>query len=281
VQPRSQIWALGLSSNINYVDDFLSGLKARGGLHFVDAITIHGYPRNPDDTSNLDRLRAVIEKHGAKIAMRQGETGAPSRFQERAALRNIQWTETTQVKWNLRRMLAHRSRDIPMNLFTLSDMTYRPASEGVYVNHKGLLATKPDLSVAHVKPAYLAAQVVFSIFDDTLQRLPTYGYSATALREVALSGYRRGGDHSQLAAYWYCDAPPSEANGVDRIRLTLPDGRFSEPVIVDLRTAEVRSIPREAWTQNETGAVFRDLPAYDSPMIIAERALLSIRPVRP
>lgn len=278
VQPRSQIWALGLSSKIDYVDEFLAGLKARGGMHLIDAITIHGYPRNPDDTTNLDQLRAVIGKHGTEIGIRQGETGAPSQFQERAALKGIQWTENTQAKWNLRRMLAHRARDVPMNLFALSDMTYRPASGGVYVNHKGLLATNPDHSVAYVKPSYRAAQVVYSIFDDALQRIASFPHASTALRELALSGYRRTGDGALAVAYWFCDAPPGEANGVDRIQLTLPEARFVEPVLVDLRTGTAFALPVGTWSsEGAKGTDFRDLPAYDSPLLLIERAALPLR----
>lgn len=278
VQPRSQIWALGLSSKIDYVDEFLAGLKARGGSPLIDAITIHGYPRNPDDTTNLDQLRAVIDKHGATIAVRQGETGAPSQFQDRAALKNIQWTENLQAKWNLRRMLAHRGRDVPMNLFALSDMTYRPAAGGVYVNHKGLLATNRDHSVAYLKPAYRAAQAVYAIFDDTLERIATFPHTSTALRDVALFGYRRASDGATAVTYWFCDAAPSESNGVDRIQLTLPAARFTEPVLVDLRTATVHAIPGVDWSSDEKGGtVFRALPVYDSPLVIIERAALPPR----
>lgn len=277
VQPRSQIWALGLSSKIDYVDEFLAGLKARGGIGLIDAITIHGYPRNPDDTTNLDQLQAVIAKHGTEIAVRQGETGAPSQFQDRAALKNIHWTENTQAKWNLRRMLAHRARDVPMNLFALSDMTYSPASGGTYVNHKGLLATNPDRGVAYVKPAYRAAQAVYAIFDDTLARVASFPHATTALRDVTVSGYRRVADGATAVAYWFNDAAPGEANGVDRMQLTLPEARFVEPVLVDLRTAAVHAIPAKKWSTDENaGTVFRELPVYDSPLVIIERAALPL-----
>jgi hypothetical protein len=39
-----------------------------------------------------------------------------------------------------------------------------------------------------VKPAYRAAQAVFSIFDDALVRVPKYPFTTTALRALALTG---------------------------------------------------------------------------------------------
>lgn len=50
-----------------------------------------------------DRLRAIVAKHGRLIELRQGETGAPSKYQANLALSKIAWPETMQAKWDLRR----------------------------------------------------------------------------------------------------------------------------------------------------------------------------------
>ncbi len=136
----------------------------------------------------MDKLRAIGAKHGRTIPLRQGETGAPSKYQDNFALAKLSFTETTHAKWDLRRLLAHHAKDVPMNLFTLSDMHYTTASaqggaDGILrMNHKGMLATSPDQTVAYVKPAYYAAQTVFAIFDDTLARVKDYAFSTTARR---------------------------------------------------------------------------------------------------
>jgi hypothetical protein len=285
VQPKSQIWALALAHSPDYADAFLAGMKQRGKLDLIDAITYHGYPRNPDDTSLGDKLRAIVAKHGATIPIRQGETGAPSRYQEHFALSRIQWTETTHAKWDLRRLLAHHAKDIPMNLFTMSDMHYTQATNQTTVdgtirmNYKGLLATRPDQTIAHVKPAYYAAQTVFAIFDATVKRIPEFRFTSTFLRGVAVTGYRSTtqGD-AQIVSIYFNDSPPAEANGVTRADLTLAAGKFTEPVLVDVRTSTVYALPKEAWTQNANGsATFRGLPVYDSPILIAERRALTVR----
>lgn len=285
LQPGSRIYALALAHVPEYAEQFLAGMKDRGRLDLIDAVTIHGYPRNPDETSLVDRLRAYLGLVGKPIQIRQGETGAPSRYQGNFALREISWSENLQAKWNLRRMLAHRAKEVPCNLFTMSDMHYTQGNntsgnpDGVLrMNYKGLLGTNPDQTISHVKLAYYAAQSVFAIFDDHLVRRVSYPYVSTALRGVALTGYERQTGGGQVAAYWFNDAPPAEANGVTLFDLTLPKGRFTDPVLVDLRTSTVYALPKDRWSQDAAGAKFRGLPVYDSPMLIAERSVLGLVP---
>jgi len=286
LQPKGQVWALALAHKMEYADEFLGLMKTRGKLDLIDAITFHGYPRNPDDTSYVDKLRAIGAKHGRTIPLRQGETGAPSKYQDNFALAKISFTETTHAKWDLRRLLAHHAKDVPMNLFTLSDMHYTAGSNQggadgkLRMNYKGLLVTNPDQTVAYLKPAYYAAQTIFAIFDDTLPRVKDYAFSTTALRGVALSGYRRERDGAQVVALWFNDAPPADANGVSLANVTLPAGKFTEPVLVDVRTSTVYALPKASWTQSDKGTVFRALPIYDSPMLIAEKAAVGITAAR-
>lgn len=276
LQPKSRIFALGLAGSVDYADQVLAGLAAKGKLDLVDAITIHGYPKNPDDTSAIDRLRAVIAKHGRAIEVRQGETGAPSQRQENFALSKLPWSETTQAKWDLRRLLAHRAKDVPMNLFTLSDMHYRnPDGTNLRMNYKGLLGTNPDQTVSHVKAAYRAAQTVFSIFDRRLTRLVDFPVTNNATRRLAANGYRHEAG-AQLVALWFNDTPPVEANEVTGVDITLTKGKFTEPVLIDVRTSMVYSLPKASWSQAAGGAVFRALPLYDSPMLLAERAAIPL-----
>ncbi|MBI4626282.1 MAG: hypothetical protein HY736_24065 [Verrucomicrobia bacterium] len=280
VQPRSRIWALALAGNADYADKFFAGMQAKGKLDLIDAITFHGYPRNPDDTTLADRLRTIIAKYARTIEVRQGETGAPSKYQENFALSKITWSETTQAKWDLRRLLAHRAKDVPMNLFTISDMhytQYHSGPEGVLrMNYKGLLGTNPDQTISHVKPAYYAAQTVLAIFDGTLKRISEFPYTSTALRGLALSGYRRDSDGAQVVAYWFSDAPPAEANGVSLADVALRDGRFKDPVLVDVRTSTVYALPPDHWKQGANGVTIRALPVYDSPMLIAESSIVRL-----
>ena len=81
-------------------------------------------------------------------------------------------------------------------------------------------------------------------------------------------------------AFWFNDAPPADANGVSHIDVTLRAGKFTEPVLVDVRTSTVYALPTGSWSQTEKGTVFRAVPIYDSPVLIAEKSALSVTSAR-
>ena len=121
--------------------------------------------------------------------IRQGETGAPSDVTV-GALRDVPWTELKQAKWDLRRMLAHHGKGVPFNLFTLCELKYsQPKMTGF--NRKGLLRCNEDMTVSGPKPAYYAAQRVFSIFDDSLERIADFKFTVPSEDKLAVFGYRK------------------------------------------------------------------------------------------
>jgi hypothetical protein len=270
-QAEARIYALGLAGNMAFAEKFLEQVKQQGKLGLIDAVTIHGYPRNPDDTSNIDRLRAIIARTGREIEVRQGETGAPSKFQESFALSKIAWSENTQAKWDLRRMLAHHGRGVAFSLFSISDMHYRRGG-GLEMNYKGLLATNADQTIARPKLAYFAAQRVFTIFDDSLKRVRGFACRASIDDTIAAFGYA-GKQGGHLVAIWLSGAPPAESNAATPADLVFTGVRFDEPVYADLLTGKVYALPNAAG-----GSSFRQVPLHDWPILIADRALVPLDP---
>jgi GH35 family endo-1,4-beta-xylanase len=271
-QPQARIWALALAHKAEFAEAFLAKIQEMGETGSFDAVTFHGYPPNPDDMKLADTLRELLAKYVPHATIRQGETGAPSTSNTFGALRGRPWTEDKQAKWNLRRMLAHRDRDIPFNLFTLMELHYTTG-----LNTKGLLKAENDKTVARTKPAYQAAQNVFSIFDDRLARMPDYPHTCSATQELAVSAYRRK-DGAQAVAVWFRGAVPSDSNAKTPVDLVFAKGEFSEPVLVDLRTGQVRAIPGAHRARGPDGWTFRGIPVYDSPVLIAEKAMLPTLP---
>ncbi len=274
-QPEGKIYALGLAGNVKFAEQFLDVMKQRGKIDLIDAITVHGYPANPDDLSLTENMRKLAAKYSPRIEVLQGETGAPSTSNTFGALRNRPWTELTQAKWNLRRMLAHRAADVPFNLFTLMELAYR-SGDKVTMNTKGLLKANPDQTVAHPKPAYFAAQHVFAILDDSWQRVAVAPFKAETNRKVALTVYRRGDGGPKLIAYWFSAEPPAEENKASEIQLNLPGVNFENPVLVDLLSGRVYQIPKEKIIRSEQGIAFTQLPIYDAPLMISERSALPV-----
>lgn len=275
-QPAARIYAFGLanSGKTVFVEAMLNLAKETGQLGLVDAITIHGYPKNPDDARSIEHFRELVARYSPNITIRQGETGAPS-GETVGALRDVPWTEQKQAKWDLRRMLVHRGKDAPFNLFTLCELKYAQKNMSGF-NRKGLLRCNDDQTVAGAKPAYYAAQRVFAIFDDALPRVPDFKFEAATEEKLAVHAYRKQGTEALVVATWLYGAPPLDSNQITPVDLTFQAARFTAPVYADLLTGLVYEIPKEQWAMKDGAACFKQIPVYDSPIIIAEKSALLI-----
>jgi len=271
-QPGSKILALSFAGKMDFADAFLAGLSGQGKLGLVDAITFHGYPQNPDNLGAYNAIKTVVAKYSPQIGLRQGETGAPSTVTT-GALRGFSWTELSQTKWDLRRMLAHHGAGVPMNLFTLSEFIYDDARRKGR-NTKGLLSIREDKSVAYPKPAYFAAQNVFSIFDATLVLEKGFVPVSNATQPIAINGYRKRSSGGSLVAVWFNGEPAKETNKPKPVDFTFKGAGFENPVYVDMRTGVVFEIPSGHWSKAGGEARFRAIPIYDSPILIADKSTL-------
>lgn len=280
-QPGARIYALALANTgkTDFAETLLRLAKERGQLDLIDAITIHGYPKNPDDTRAVERFRELAAKYSDKIEIRQGETGAPS-GETVGALRDVPWTEVRQAKWDLRRMLAHHGKGVPFNLFTLCELKYsQPKMTGF--NRKGLLRCNEDMTVAGPKLAYFAAQRVFSTFDDSLERIADFHFEVAPEEKVAAYGYRKKEGGGLVVAAWLNGAPPEDSSAAKGVDFRLPGAKFSVPVYVDLMSGKVYEIPGERREADDAGTAFKALPLYDAPVLIAEEGALAIHRVGP
>ena len=279
-QPGGRVYALGLAGNANFATAFFTGLQARGKLGLVDAVTVHGYPDNPSESASFGRWRDLVGKFSDKIEVRQGETGAPSFRVATFALKNKDWTELLQSKWDLCRMLTHFGHDMPFSLFTLCDLHYAN-TKWSGPNPKGLVKANPDKTVAYPKPAYFAAQTVFAIFDSKWTAQPstrlTFADGSLSGR-VSLYAFRQTPGGAWGAALWFGDKPPAADNITTPVTFTIADAHFIEPVYVDLRTGLAYSISEKNWKQDATGATFTAVPVYDSPVLIVEKTALPLSP---
>lgn len=277
-QPNARIFAFGLAgtSKTDFAETLLKLAKERGQLGLVNAITIHGYPKNPDDTKPVERFRELVARYSPDIEIRQGETGAPS-GETVGALRDVPWTELKQAKWDLRRMLAHHGLGVPFNLFTLCELKYAQKNMTGF-NRKGLLRCNEDQTVAGPKLAYFAAQRVFSIFDDSLERIRDFQFTTPSGENLAVFGYRsKGGSRSpgaMIATVWIKDAPPTDSTRTTPVDLTLQATHFTAPVYADLLTGNVHEIPAGRCSRAGSELTFKQLPLTDSPVLIAEKAAL-------
>ncbi len=273
IQPDAKILAMSLAGvGIEWPEKVLQNVQKAGKLCMIDQITYHPYKHNPDESyDQVAQLRAMIGKYSDDIIIRQGENGAPSARRQSKALRNYDWTELSQAKWALRRMLGDLGRDIPTSYFSIMDMKYPDE-----INVKGLLKSREDQTVEYRKPSYYAVQALASIFDNTLERISHYMYETNTNRSLSLFGYENVYSGAQVATIWFDDEIPSDSNEKSKVDITFYAGQFENPVYVDLRTAAVYEIPAKNWSKQGSVYSFKNIPVYDSPVLIADKSVVMI-----
>ncbi len=284
--PDATLYALSIASigekGLNYAERFLKYLQGQQKVHLVDEITVHGYTYNPDEVyPQYQKFLQIIRKYSDRIRLRQGELGCPSENQEIYALRNYEWTELSQAKWVVRKMMGDRGRDIPSSYFLIIDIVYTHNHSELMDqpkrNTKGLIKSNLQRKFVSKKQSYRAYQAVTSIFDHSLSRIKNYPYQVDSDSSPSLFAYRSENFDQQIVAIWFDGEIPTNSNSKTYLTFKFPAGNFEHPVYVDLRTGLVYEMPAASFKSEGTFYTFKDIPVYDSPVLIAEKDLIDIK----
>ena len=277
IQPNARLIALGMAgvTPLPLLKDFYDELKKENALDLVDIQTYHGYAHNPDTSyPRIEEMRQLGWSYKPRIVFMQGENGAPSQAKGTTvgAMTDQDWSELTQAKWDLRRMLGDHGRGIATNLFTISDIHYAAGDHMVGINSKGLLQTNPDKTIKRPKLAYKAAQHVFSFFDDQIKLLPEI--KPTVSQETVNGfAYQHKTKKGSLVSLWNKEARPAETYLPKLTTVTLK-GQFTNPVYVDLITGKLYEIPKNQTKKLGEEWTFSEIPVPDYPVLIADKSIL-------
>ena len=280
LQPGAKLMAFGLAGvqRIEFAESLFKKLKEQNKINLVDIFTYHGYSPVPEKSyPGIEKLRQMVWGYAPHVVFMQGENGAPStpRAVTIGAMRDYDWSELTQAKWNLRRMLGDHGRGIATNLFTISDIHYEAGDHMVGVNTKGLLKTNPDKTIERPKLSYKAAQHVFTLFDGEV--LPD---SATLILSDGMTqsffGYAHKKTGLSLLTIWQNEDRPADNYEARNTRVTIERSRFKNPVFVDLITGKVYGFPKASWKKEGNKIILNDVPVPDYPVAIADRSILRL-----
>jgi len=278
IQPNARLIALGMASvtKLDFVRDFMEELKRQNALDLIDILTYHGYSPNPDlSYPAIEKMRQLVWSYKPSVVFMQGENGAPSTVKPIGAMREFDWSELTQAKWDLRRMMGDHGRGIATNLFTISDIHYAAGDHMVGVNTKGLLKTNPDKTIDRPKLAYRAAQHVFSLFDENIETL-TQVQPKMDVETVNGFVYRHRKTGGSLVTLWSREARPAEEYTPKPTTVTV-EGQFRQPVLVDLITGKIFEIPKKEWSRSGATYTFTSVPVPDYPVLLADKSALGLR----
>jgi len=269
VIPSARIGALSLASiKPDFLEKCMQRFSERGKLGLFTWVIYHGYTKNPDDAyANVEKMRAVVQKYSPDLLMWQGENGCPSERTTRFALSGHDWSELTQAKWDARRMLGDLGHDVVSSVFTICDFDHT----GREINRKGLLKINDKTSLAKVKMAYYTVQNIVALFDSNLERQKKYEAQIQSDAPVTWFAYRRRDTGQDVFVMWDGTNIPSDSNQTRNISIDVRDGRFSDPVWIDMVTGRIYEIPKELVKIGPQGMALKDIPAYDAPVVITDR----------
>ncbi|MDD4869591.1 MAG: beta-galactosidase [Kiritimatiellae bacterium] len=272
VIPDARIAGLSLaSSNPKLLDNCLKVLAEKGKVDLFHWFIYHGYEFNPDKSyQNVEELKATLAKYSTKAKMRQGENGCPSEIATRFALSNHPWTEYSQAKWDLRRMLGDLGHDVESAVFTICDFNH----VGREINRKGLLRATAEKKVEKIKLAYYSVQNAVSVFDNTLERVKKPVVAVMYDKGTASFGYRNKVTGQSLVVMWDNSGTPGDAFITRPAQVTVKGLAFKEPVWVDLVSGRIYEIPADRIIKAEEFTIFKDIPLYDAPVLVAEKGLI-------
>ena len=263
----------GLSALDYFEAAFAAGL---GGL--VDRISYHPYRAIPElhYAADLRALRGIVDRYKPGMPLWQGENGAPSFKGGAGALRDLEWNETRQAKWLLRRVLSDLSLKVELTSYfhTVDMANYVWASgKSSLVNAKGILRGTDYTP----KPSYYALQHACALFDaeskpaDLLMRFERGRTPAEERLVESVAFLRRG---APVYVYWNPTDLMQDSTPC-RMRMAVwsgEAGRLDRPVSVDLLTGAVSTLPPPA--SKGGGARSFDVAVHDYPVLITDASAL-------
>ncbi len=276
IQPESHLYALAFAhiGDTLYLDKFLRRLQNKGKLKLLDEITHHGYDARPEDSyPKVEKLKEIAARYSDKVTFRQGEQGAPSTNIPRFALNNYPWTEVSQTKWMLRRMLGDIGHGFPSLVFTMADLRYILGEDrqDTVLNTKGLLATDRNLNVLYAKPSYYAVQHLASVIDQPVEVIQDFKLTSKSEREITAYAFQKE-DNQKVVALWFSGERPDNALKTSKVNVTLHGVSFEKPVYIDLLSGNIYEIPEKSWQNNKGSIQISGLPLLDLPVLITEQS---------
>lgn len=285
--PKAKVAGLSLASvKPTAFGEYIKMLHEKGELEKFKWITYHGYEYRPEVSYlNVDEMRATLAKYSKKVLLRQGENGAPSKGYMGGALAKHPWTEYTQAKWDLRRMLGDWGRGIETSVFSISDMNYFNNAQGFagvdqikIKNVKGLLATDDKNRVIRIKMAYYAVQNLVAVYELLDNQTGKLVISQEYPEQIEAFGYTDTETGMPSFTLWFGDNIPSNNIATMPVDVEIKGGaKIKEPIWVDILSGKVCKIPESSISRSGDVLKIKGLALYDSPVLITDKSLVDFK----
>src|SRR5690606_27134600 len=138
------------------------------------------------------------------------------------------------------------------------------------------LESNDQQQVVRPKRTYSVLQRLASVFDDSLVPVDAFKWKASANIPLSAFAFKQKGTGSYVVSIWLRNGIPNDFTHKFYQQLNFPNIKFSDPVFVDMLTGDVFEIDEDSWKMEANGTRFSRVPLYDSPVLITEKALITI-----
>ena len=255
---------------MDWITKALDRMKEKGAIELLQAVTFHPYYPVPEEaTDAILRLKELVRSYNPSTILLQGESGCPSQLEYNHALCYHKWTEYSQVKWILRRMMCDFSLDIPSSIFTMVDLQY-----DFMLQSFGLVRMNLLKEPVYKRPSYYAVSHMVSLLDSEKEPYEGVSVKESTGREIKAAGISKDGK-CVAVAYWKGDDKPSDMLEKDKVNALIQGVVFENPVLLDPITGRVYDLSyvmlRGGQQRLADATKFTGLPLWDAPLVIIEK----------
>ena len=219
----------------------------------------------------MQQLKKDVEAYSQSIRLLQGETGAPGQLEYGHRMKEIEWCEYSQAKWDLRQSLNHFGMGIPYSFFTMVDLHY-----GWMLQSFGLIRMNGNKEPVYKRPKFYAVQHVTSLFTSDMKATDDVKVSVDYNLNIRSYGLEKNGKKVGFAL-WIGGERPTASLERKMVDVNVTGLKMEDPVYVDMLTGYVHEL-KGMFNGTKGGRVWvNDLPIWDSPVVIIERSEVNFR----
>ena len=271
--PDAKVAAFGaFSITKDYFKNGMKRIQELGAAEYVDYVTYHAYWAHPERIIPfVKQLREDIHAVNPNTVLLQGESGCPSRLDYGHAMCFREWTEYSQVKWDLRYSINNFSMGIPSSIFTMVDLHYKD----YMIQSFGLICTNLKSEPQYKRPKFYGVQHLTSVLTADCVACDDFQLAGSSLHEdISLVGVKKVGKTVGFMI-WLSGEEPTSSLDRSLVDITLKGAILSDPVYVDMVTGNVHEL--KGLEKRFDGMRLNHFPIWDAPIYIVERSAVDFK----
>ncbi len=271
--PEAKIAAFGaFSINKEYFTKGLEAIARLGSPDLVDYVTYHAYWATPERIKPFVlKLKDELKEFNPKAELLQGESGCPSQLEYGHAMCYKEWTEYSQVKWDLRHMLTNFSVGVPSSVFTMVDLQYTD----YMLQSFGLLRMNLNSVPQYKRPLFYGIQHLTSVITSDCSPCDSIRFmGASTEKAITTVPIQKKGKTVGLLVWLSGEEPGSSLNR-EMVDISLSGAVLDDPVYVDLVTGFIHEY--KGVDKRFDGMRLEKFPIWDAPVLLMERSEVNFR----